>query len=174
MAVREILQIGNPILRKHSIKVSQFDGALSQLVQDMFETMRAANGVGLAAPQIGVSSRVIVIEMPEDQDDPYSGAQFALCNPKIVKASRETEIDSEGCLSVLGYVGQVERPVEIVVSGQDMRGKNVRYKVDGYLARAFQHEIDHLNGVLYVDIAQTGSVQAVQKEESNAEPEAAI
>jgi len=163
MAVREILQIGNPILRQRSIKITRFDGALSKLVDDMIETMHTAKGVGLAAPQVGVPSRLIVVDMPDDEDHPHHGERFVLCNPKIIKASRETQVGQEGCLSVAGYVGEVERAVQVIVGGQDLHGKKVRIKADGFLARAFQHEIDHLNGVLYVDIAEEGSVISLEE-----------
>ena len=163
MAVREILQIGNPVLRRRSSKITRFDGALSKLVEDMAETMHAANGVGLAAPQIGVSKRLIIIEMPDDEEDDHSGKRFVMCNPEIVKASRETEIGQEGCLSVAGYVGWVERAEQVIARGQDLQGKKLQLKAQGYLARAFQHEIDHLNGVLYVDLAEEGSVMTLEE-----------
>ena len=163
MAVREILQIGNPVLRRRSSKITRFDGALSKLVEDMSETMHAANGVGLAAPQIGVSKRLIIVEMPDDEEYEAAGQRFVMCNPEIVKASRETEIGQEGCLSVAGYVGWVERAEQVVVRGQDLRGKKNQLKAQGYLARAFQHEIDHLNGVLYVDLAEEGSVMTLEE-----------
>ena len=163
MAVREILQIGNPVLRRRSSKITRFDGALSKLVEDMSETMHAANGVGLAAPQIGVSKRLIIVEMPDDEEYEHSGERFVMCNPEIVKTSRETEIGQEGCLSVAGYVGWVERAEQIIVRGQDPRGKKVQFKAKGYLARAFQHETDHLNGVLYVDLAEEGSVMTLEE-----------
>ena len=182
MAVREILQVGDPILRQRSVKITHFDGALSRLVDDMVETMHAANGVGLAAPQVGVSRRVIVVEMPsdahmgDDREFPHPGERFVLCNPKIVKASRETEIAQEGCLSVAGYVGEVERSVQVIVNGQNLQGRQARIKADGFLARAFQHEIDHLDGILYVDIAEEGSIvsleelrQAAQEQQANGE-----
>ncbi|MBN1640630.1 MAG: peptide deformylase [Anaerolineae bacterium] len=185
MAIREILQIGHPTLRERSHKVTHFGDGLAALVEDMIETIHEAHGVGLAAPQIGVSHRVIVVEMPDDESYPYPGERWVVCNPEIVKASRETEIDLEGCLSVAGYVGMVERASEVVIRGQDLRGRKVRIKADGYLARAFQHEIDHLNGVLYVDIAEGDSVMTVEayeaqaaeaggRVESGAEPEAGM
>lgn len=169
MAVREILQIGNPTLKKRSIKVTRFDGALAELAEDMIETMHAANGVGLAASQIGVLTRLIVVEMPDEKDYPHPGERFVVCNPKIVKKSREIEAGQEGCLSVVGYAGQVKRATQIVVEGQDLHGKGIRLKAEDYLARVLQHEIDHLNGILYVDIAEEGSVAAVEEQEEGAE-----
>jgi peptide deformylase len=171
MAVLEILQIGNPVLRRHGVKVTRFDRGLARLAKDMLETMYAAKGVGLAAPQVGVSTRLIVVEMPDDEDYPHPGERWAICNPEIVKASRETEVGQEGCLSVAGYVGLVERAKSVVVRGQDLDGRQVRVKATDFLARAFQHEIDHLNGVLYVDIAQEGSVMTIQEHEQMLEQE---
>jgi peptide deformylase len=165
MAVLEIRQIGDPALRKRSTKITHFDQALKQLADDMIETMHEANGVGLAAPQVGVSKQLIVVEMPDDEDYPNPGERWILCNPEVAKASRETEVGQEGCLSVAGYIGRVERPVEALIRGQDLTGRNVRVKAEGYLARAFQHEIDHLRGVLYVDKAEEGSVMTVERYE---------
>jgi peptide deformylase len=171
MTVLEIVQIGNPVLRQRSTKITRFDQALSRLADDMIETMHVSNGVGLAAPQVGVNKRLIVVEMPDDEDYPHPGERWAICNPEIVKASRETEVGQEGCLSVAGYVGLVERAKSVVVRGQDLDGRQVRVKATDFLARAFQHEIDHLNGVLYVDIAQEGSVMTIQEHEQMLEQE---
>jgi peptide deformylase len=162
MAELEIVQIGHPVLRERSVKVTVFDERLSRLAEDMLESMREAKGVGLAAPQVGIARRLIVIEIPDDEDYPHPGEQWVLANPEIVKASQETEVGQEGCLSVVGYVGMVERPVEVLIKGQDLSGRKVRIKAEGYIARVFQHEIDHLNGVLYVDVAQEGTVMTVE------------
>ena len=151
VAVREIATVGAPVLRQKAKKVTSSSGATERLVQDMLDSMRAANGLGLAAPQIGVPLRVIVVEMPENDEDPHGGEHYVLCNPKIVKASKELEEGEEGCLSVPGLVGEVVRAVAVTVKGATPKGKRVRYKARGLLARAFQHEIDHLNGVLFVD-----------------------
>jgi peptide deformylase len=163
MAVLEILQIGNPILRRRGVKVTRFDQGLARLAEDMIETMHDAQGVGLAAPQVGVSTRLIVVEMPDDEDYPHPGERWAICNPEVVKASRETEVGQEGCLSVAGYVGMVDRPTAVTIRGQDLTGHKMRVKAEGFLARAFQHEIDHLNGVLYVDRAKEDSVMTVEQ-----------
>jgi peptide deformylase len=180
MAVREILQIGNPVLRRRSTKIVHFDASLSELVQDMVDSVEAANGVGLAAPQVGISKRLIIVEMPDDESYPHPGERWVMCNPEVVKVSRETEVGQEGCLSVAGYVGMVERPTSAIIRGQDIRGKRLRVKAEGFLARAFLHEIDHLNGVLYVDLAKEDSVMTVeeyeqliqaQQEEAEAYPE---
>jgi peptide deformylase len=179
MAIREILQIGDPVLRRRSTKITHFDAALSELVEDMIESMEAANGVGLAAPQIGIPKRLIIVAMPDDESYPHPGERWAMCNPEVVKASRETEVGQEGCLSVAGYVGMVERPTSTIIRGQDIRGKKLRVKAEGFLARAFLHEIDHLNGVLYVDLAEEGSVMTVEEyeqliQEQEAETEAEL
>ncbi|MFQ5811739.1 MAG: peptide deformylase [Anaerolineae bacterium] len=150
MAVRRIILANNPILRKKSKKVKHFGEALQVLIDDMVETMRAANGAGLAAPQVGVLERVIVVQLPEDEEDPQSGQLFALCNPQIVRADGEEESE-EGCLSVPGFVGDVKRATSTTVKAQDRRGKKVRTKAEGLLARAFQHEVDHLDGILFID-----------------------
>jgi peptide deformylase len=171
MTVREILQIGNPILRKRSYKITHFDDALANLTDDMVETMHAKHGVGLAAPQIGVSRRLIVVQMPDDEDYPHAGELFVLCNPEIAKASHDVEMDQEGCLSVVGYVGHVERAIWVVVHGQDLHGRKMQVKAHDFLARAFQHEIDHLNGVLYVDVAEADSVVTLEEFERRSREE---
>jgi peptide deformylase len=165
MAVLEILQIGNPILRRRGVKVTRFDRGLARLAEDMLETMHNAKGVGLAAPQVGVSTRLIIVEMPDDEDYPHPGERWIMCNPEIVKSSRETEVGQEGCLSVAGYVGMVERPLAVTIKGKDLTGHKMRVKAEDYLARAFLHEIDHLNGVLYVDRAEQDTVMTVEQYE---------
>jgi peptide deformylase len=150
MAVRPIVQADNPLLRKKSKKVKRFGRALQNLIDDMVETMHAVHGLGLAAPQIGVSQQVIVIQLPEDEEDPQSGKLYVLCNPEIVKTAGEEESE-EGCLSVPGFVGDVRRAAVVTVKGLDRHGKKIRIKAEGLLARAFQHEVDHINGVLYIE-----------------------
>jgi peptide deformylase len=143
MAVLPIRTVPDPVLRQKAKRVKIVDGAVSRLVQDMVETMRAASGVGLAAPQIGIPLRVIVIELSE-------GEPIALINPQIVRRSGERCIE-EGCLSIPGYVGQVARAVSVTAKGLDPSGKEVRIKATELLAQALEHETDHLNGVLYTD-----------------------
>jgi len=150
MALRPILLLGNPILRQKARKVQRFDEALQKLIEDMIDTMREAKGIGLAAPQVGSLERVIVVELPQDGDEPQSGKLFALCNPEIIKAKGEEE-GEEGCLSIPGYVGEVKRAARVTIKGQDRHGKAVRIKAQGLLARVFQHEIDHLDGILFID-----------------------
>ncbi|MBE2222534.1 MAG: peptide deformylase [Anaerolineae bacterium] len=156
MSILEIVTLPNAILRQKVRPVTQFDDELQTLIDDMIETMRSANGVGLAAPQIGENRQLAVIEsLPEyDEDDneiPDSRDLFVIVNPDIVWNSRDTEDGIEGCLSIPGYLGEVERPLSIRVRAQDRYGKKIKLKLGGWTARIFQHEIDHLNGVLYID-----------------------
>jgi peptide deformylase len=125
----------------------------------MIETMRQAPGVGLAAPQVNVSQRILVVEYgeePDEDEDPKPAPKklYALINPEISRASKETEIANEGCLSIPGIVGDVERSLSVTVLGQNRHGQPVKIKASGWLARIFQHEIDHLNGVLFIDRAE--------------------
>jgi len=139
----------------------------------MMETMHAANGLGLAAPQIGVLERVIVIQLPEDEEDPQSGKLFALCNPQIIRAEGE-EAGEEGCLCLPGYAGDVKRATSVTVKAQDRQGKKVRIKAEGLLARAFQHETDHLDGILYIDRVESPDkirrIVPPEEEEAGAKP----
>jgi len=150
MAIRLIIHADNPRLRMKSKKVRVFNPALEALAHDMLETLEAANGLGLAAPQIDVHQRVVVIKLPEDEEDPASGRTYILVNPEIVKATGEEE-DQEGCLSVPGWWGLVKRATTVAVKAQDLTGKSFRFKAHGLLARAVQHEIDHLDGTLFID-----------------------
>ena len=151
MTLREIITIPNPILRKKAHKVTEFGKDFQQLVTDMIETMREAPGVGLAAPQIAVSERLIVVEYGDDDDEEAPKKLYVLANPEITSASSEMETGIEGCLSVPELVGEVERHLAIVVKGQNRFGKPTRVKAEGWLARIFQHEMDHLDGILYPD-----------------------
>lgn len=151
MALREIVVIPAEVLRKKAHKVSNFTKELVALVDDMFDTLRNAPGVGLAAPQIDISERIIVVEYAEDEGEkPQS---FAVINPEIVKTSTETEFGVEGCLSIPKIVGEVERFSAIQVKGFNKFGKPIKIKASGWLARIFQHEIDHLDGILFTDRA---------------------
>lgn len=150
MATREILTAEHPVLHQKAKKVKRVDGSTLKLVDDMFESMRAAHGLGLAAPQIGIGLRVFVIEMPEDKDEPHAGEQIVLINPEIIKSEGE-QIGEEGCLSIPGYVGIVRRAMKVTAKGLNRKGREVRVKGEGLLARALQHELDHLDGVLYTD-----------------------
>ncbi len=155
MVVRPLAESGDPVLRQKAKKVKDFGPSLQSLINDLVDTMREAPGLGLAAPQVGVSLRVAVIELPEPEEDdenpdPYSGKLIVICNPEIVKTWGDEE-GQEGCLSLPDYVGEVKRAARVVVKAQDERGKPIRLRAEGLMARVLQHEIDHLNGNLFVD-----------------------
>ena len=173
MAVKRILQADEMIVQKKAKKVRDFVPSLKALVDDMVETMRAAPGIGLAAPQISVPLRVIVVELPlVEEEDPQRGKLFVICNPEVVKSWGEEEGD-EGCLSLPGYVGEVKRASKVTVKGQDLKGKKIRVKAQGLLARALQHEIDHLNGMLFT--ARLESIDKLRRlEKAQEETELAI
>jgi len=141
------------LLRLKAKPVQVFDKTLQTLIDDMFETMRDAPGVGLAAPQIGESLRVVVVEYTDDEREDARPKKYVLVNPEIVRESEETVTDLEGCLSVPGLAGEVERFEAVTVQAKNRFGKPIKLKASGWLARIFQHEIDHLNGVLYIDRA---------------------
>jgi len=150
MPIRPILSADEPVLRQKAKRVKQFNGSLRTLIADMFETLHAAHGLGLAAPQVGVPLRVAVIEMPADEEEGTPARQYVLCNPEIVKSAGE-ETEEEGCLSLPGYVGEVTRAAVVTVKAFSPEGKPIRVKGEGLLARALQHELDHLDGILFVD-----------------------
>jgi peptide deformylase len=152
MAIREIKILPDPVLRKKARRVSSVDASVKKLIKDMFETMYDAPGVGLAAPQVGVSLRVIVIGVPEGEEGAMR--EIALINPEMVKKKGERLL-KEGCLSVPGFFAEVKRSEQVTVKGRDEAGKEVRIKADGLLAQALEHEIDHLNGVLYIDYLES-------------------
>ncbi|MCS6906355.1 MAG: peptide deformylase [Anaerolineales bacterium] len=168
MAIREIVTHPNPILRRKAHRVEKFDQGLQSLIEDMIETMRAAPGVGLAAPQVGVPLRLIVIEYGEDENSDAPPKLYVMANPEILRASSETELGVEGCLSIPGFVGEVERAAEILVRGQNRFGKPTKVKAKGWLARIFQHEIDHLNGILFIDRTDKVWKAAEEKEPAQA------
>ncbi len=143
MAIRTMRHLPDPVLRQKAKRVSAIDSSIQRLIDDMVETMQQANGVGLAAPQIGVSLRVVVVRMPDEEP-------MAIINPKIVKRAGEREV-TEGCLSLPGYAGEIKRSVSVIVKGQDRQGKAIRLKTTGLMAETLEHELDHLNGILYVD-----------------------
>ncbi len=130
------------VLRRKAKRVSSIDKSIQRLIDDMVETMQQANGVGLAAPQVGVSLRVIVLQMPEEEP-------MAIINPEMVKRLGEREV-TEGCLSIPGYFGEIKRSDSVIVKGRDRQGKAIRIKATGLMAEALEHEIDHLNGILYI------------------------
>lgn len=158
MAVREVRLSGDEILRKTSREVEEVDDRIKELLQDMLETMHKYNGVGLAGPQVGILKRVIVIDL-------YDGNKpLLLVNPKIIKAKGEQEVD-EGCLSFPNEYARVIRPKEVVVEALNEEGKKVKIVGKELLAQALSHEIDHLNGVLFVDNMLPGTLEYIAPEE---------
>lgn len=152
MALLEIITLPNPILRRKAHKVTDFGKDFRLLVDDMIETMRDAPGVGLAAPQVAISLRLIVVEYGDDEDETAPKKLFVMANPEIVEKSEGKVLGIEGCLSVPGLIGEVERHESITVKGQNRHGQPVKIKAYGWLARIFQHEIDHLDGIVYTDL----------------------
>jgi peptide deformylase len=166
MAMLEIILEGDPRLRHKATKIRTVDASLRKLASDMRETVIAAPGVGLAGPQVGVMRRLIVVYVPaghEAEDDPE--VNLALVNPEIVKAHGR-EIGQEGCLSIPGWVADVPRAESVTVKAIDLDNKPVRLKLRGFTARVVQHEIDHLDGILYLDrVEDKSTVQRVPEEE---------
>ncbi len=146
MSVLKIEMLGSDVLRRPAEEVTEFDGDLQRLIADMFETMYEAEGIGLAGPQVGVSRRICVVDLADDEHPPV-----ALINPRIVESGRATEKSEEGCLSIPGIAGLVNRPAEVVVEATTPDGTPMRIEADGLMARCLQHEIDHLDGVLFID-----------------------
>ncbi|MCL4835619.1 MAG: peptide deformylase [Caldilineaceae bacterium] len=171
MAVLDIVtpkSVHAAVLRSPAKRVRAFDGALHKLLDDMVLTMREANGAGLAAPQIGLDQRISVIEWPEDPDNPEETLRrYEVINPEIIKA-KGAEEGQEGCLSLPGLAADVVRATYVLVQYQDRHGKEVRLKTYNWLARIFQHEIDHLHGVLMTDRAET-LYRVVENEEGEVE-----
>ncbi len=169
MTVLPIIQPDNPLLRRQAKRITCFDAELQLLIDDMVETMTAAQGVGLAGPQVAQSSRLIVVRLPDNEDsvEEYgedAGKLYIVANPNIVWRSDDKASGVEGCLSLPGLLGDVERFASIEIAGQDRQGEPIRLTAKGWLARVFQHEIDHLDGVLYIDIAT--AVWRPEEEES--------
>lgn len=160
MAILSIRVFPDPVLKQKAKRVSTVDGSVQKLIDDMIETMHAIPGrVGVAAPQVGVPLRIIVIGIPEAEN-------IILVNPVLVRKTGERLLD-EGCLSVPGYFGDVKRAESVTVKGRDRHGKEVRIKADGLLAQALEHEIDHLNGILYLDhLESTDHLHKVEPKEA--------
>lgn len=154
MAIREVREEGDEILRKKSKEVEIVDDRIRTLVEDMIETMHKYNGVGLAAVQVGVLKRVIVIDTYEKNE------QFVLINPEIIKQKGEQEVE-EGCLSFPNKFGRIKRPSEVTVVALDENGKKFKLTAKGLLAQAICHEVDHLNGELFVDKIIPGTLELV-------------
>ena len=159
MAVRKILQYGDKRLNTECAKVLKVNGEILDLIDDMMDTLYEGTGIGLAAPQIGVLKRVILIDLGDEKEEP-----IIVINPKIT-AQSGNEKDYEGCLSYLGHEGEVFRPTNVTVEGINIKGKPVTHKAEGLLARAFCHEIDHLDGILYMSRAEQMYELAEEEEE---------
>jgi peptide deformylase len=158
--------IPDPVLRQKARRVSKIDDALHKLIDDMLDTMRDADGVGLAANQVGVLQRVVIIEIPEE------GQARVLINPEIVRREGERVVE-EGCLSIPGFRGELVRSVKVRVRALDRDGKPVRFKAEGLLAQALEHETDHINGVLYIDhLESPDKLWKLQPQEAGAQSEA--
>jgi peptide deformylase len=172
MPLRPIAAIGNEILRQKAHRRHEFGPELHRLLDDMLETMLDGEGVGLAAPQVGVSQQVIIVRLPDDEEaverfGEQAGRLYEAVNPKVLRASREMVDGIEGCLSIPGYFGRVSRSTSVVLRAQDRHGTEIRIRAQGWVARVFQHEIDHLDGILFIDQtnevwrAGEGSVEAL-------------
>lgn len=164
MATRRIVEIGDEKLRKHCKKVEKFDIRLRLLLKDMADTMYVSDGAGLAAPQVGILKRVCVVDVGDHL--------YELVNPEIVSREGEQE-GPEGCLSVPGRAGIVKRPMKVLVKAQNGRGEPIEVEGEGFLARALCHEIDHLDGILYVDIMEREIIRETDDEDDDT-PEALI
>jgi peptide deformylase len=155
MAIREVVTVPNKVLKRKARAVTDFGADLQTLIDDMVETMRAAPGVGLAGPQVNELRRVITVEFGDEEDEEVPPKLFTVVNPEITRSSKETVLGIEGCLSIPELVGEVERSVSVTVKAQNRHGQPMKIKASGWLARIFQHEIDHLNGVLFTDRTTT-------------------
>jgi peptide deformylase len=161
MALLKMRYLPDEVLRQKAKKVPSIDKYIQKLIEDMIETMHENNGAGLAAPQVGVSLRLVVIQMPE-------GEPIVLINPEIAKRFGSREL-VEGCLSVPGYSGEMVRSEKVIVKGLDRHGRKIRIKAEGLMAQAIEHEMDHLNGTLYIDYIEDESklkkLEPYEKEE---------
>ena len=162
MPVREIRCVPDPVLRRKAKRVPSVDRGIQELIDDMLITLHEASGAGLAAPQVGVSLRIVVVQMPETEP-------LVLVNPEVVKRSGEREIE-EGCLSIPGYRGTVKRSLSVTVKAHDRQGKEFRIKADDLLGQCLEHELDHLNGILYIDhLTDKKTLHKVKPEEDEEE-----
>ena len=171
MAIREIVLMGDPVLRQEAEEVTAFDDDLRALVRDMYETMYHADGIGLAAPQIGIAKRVMVVDLRRADDEGDEPPKVALVNPSVVWSSDETYRQSEGCLSIPGLEEVVERPFAIRVEAVDVHGNEVIIEAEDLFGRALQHEIDHLDGILFLDRVTPLKRKMLLKKWKKLEPE---
>lgn len=159
MAIRQIREDGDEILRKKSKEVEEVNDKIRQILDDMEETMHKYNGVGLAAPQIGLLKRLVVIDLYDDK------GTIKLVNPEIIKEKGTQEVE-EGCLSFPNKYGKIVRPAEVTVKALDENGKQIKISAKGLLAQALSHEIDHLNGILFVDKVLPGTLETINPDEN--------
>jgi peptide deformylase len=145
MAIMPVIKMDNPVLHQKAKRVRKIDDSIQKLIDNMIETMHDIEGIGLAAPQVGVPLQVVVIQLPDEED------VITLINPEVVKISEETEMMMEGCLSLPGYNADVKRFTSITVKARDRQGKPIRIKGEGLLAQVLQHETDHIHGIVFVD-----------------------
>jgi peptide deformylase len=172
MALLDIVLEGDPRLRQKAHKIKHVDARIRKLAADMYETMLDAPGVGLAGPQVGQMIRLITVYVPPDYDEEGSPeAKFILVNPEIVKASDTLLVESEGCLSIPHWIGDVPRADRVVVKARDLDFKELRIRASGYVARVLQHEIDHLDGILFTDrVVDKGSLRYLTPKEGEPAP----
>jgi peptide deformylase len=161
MAIMPVIKMDNPVLHQKAKRVKKIDDSIQKLIDNMIETMYDIEGIGLAAPQVGVPLQVVVIQLPDEED------AITLINPEVVKISEETEMMTEGCLSLPGYNGEVKRSTSITVKARDRQGKPIRIKGEGLLAQVLQHETDHINGIVFVDHLE--SIDELRKNEEDEE-----
>jgi peptide deformylase len=154
MALRKIYTVPHEVLKRKARPVTDFGPGLQILIDDMIETMRDAPGSGLAAPQVGELQRLFIAEFGDEEDEEVPRKLYVFVNPEITRSSKETVSGIEGCLSIPELVGEVERAESVIVKAQNRHGQKMKLKASGWLARIFQHEIDHLNGVLFLDRAE--------------------
>jgi peptide deformylase len=162
MAVLDIVKVPEKVLKRKAQPVTDFGPELQQLIDDMVETMRDAPGVGLAGPQVNQSMRVIVVEFGDEEDEEVPPKLYTLVNPEISRMSKETVLGMEGCLSIPELVGDVERAEAVTIKAQTRHGQVTKIKATGWLARIFQHEIDHINGVLFTDRADLDKIYRLE------------
>ena len=166
MAVKPIVQVGDPVLRQPARKVHRIDDGVKRLIEDMIDSLHDVHGIGLAAPQIGVPLRVVITDLEDDLR--------VLVNPEIVSMSEEKETAEEACLSIVGYAGPVERSLRAEVRALNENGKKVKIKAEDWFARCLQHEVDHLNGILYIDRIEDKSLIHRVDETYEVEPDEAV
>ncbi len=163
MAILPVIKMDNPVLHRKAKRVKKIDDSIQKLIDNMIETMHEVEGLGLAAPQVGVQLQMVVIQLPEDEDI------ITLINPEIVKNSEETEMMTEGCLSLHGYRADVKRFTSVTVKARDRQGKPIRIKGEGLMAQVLQHEVDHINGIVFVDhLESMDKLEKVEEDEEEA------